>query len=115
MEKGKYVLIDRSGHGENIVVQSGWSRRAKDMVRFTLGEHSFICKRRELLTILFYIGNEEERQSMVTKKIRKVVYRPQEIRFTAQRDYRRGDEVLAMIEVPVEMSEQMSRPAELPK
>jgi len=114
MEANKYVLIDRSGHGEHVVMQSGWSKRSKDMVRFTINDKSFVCKRKELLTILFYIGDKEEQQSMVTKNIRKIVYSQKEIKFKAQKDYRQGDDVYAMVEVPVEVSEQKSQPISLP-
>ncbi len=106
MEKGRYTLVDRSGHGEHVVIQGGWSDRSKDMVRFNTKQGSFVCKRKELLAILFYIGDVEEQQSMVTKKLRKVVYSQREVAFTAQRPYKQGERVLAMVEVPVEMSEE---------
>ncbi len=113
MEKGRFVLIDRSGHGDHVIIQSGWSEKSKEMIRVTTSEGSFVCKRKELLTILFYIGDEEERQSMVTKNLRSITYSRREVTFKASKDYRQGQDIVVQIEVPVEMSEQKSQPVQL--
>lgn len=110
MEKGKYVLIDRSGHGEHVVIQSGWSEKSKEMMRFTTSNGTFVCRKKDLLTILFYIGDDEERQSLVTKNLRSVVYGPREVKFKAQQNYNKGDDVYVMVNVPVKMTEQKSQP-----
>lgn len=97
-------MPDRSGRGRHLGVEVNWSEGVKParLLRFFDQQgNEYLVDRKELLSIMFLFGDADDQMHMVSPTLHRQTVKHFEVKFKAQQHYRKGDEVTAHIEIPV--------------
>lgn len=103
-ERVRYLMPDRSGRGNHLGVEVNWNegvKPAKLMRFFDREGHEYVVDRKELLSIMFLFGDDNDQMKMITPVLQKQQLRPFQFKFKARQDYHKGDEVAVEAMVPI--------------
>ena len=97
-------LPDVSGRESGIDCEVGWNKLAekKKLIRFKVGEHEMVVERDHLMSVLFLLSNEAEREKLISPFVTKtpVTKYTRLIGITTTRNIRKGE----TINVPLEFT-----------
>ena len=100
-ETQKFGIENYANTGE-VVCEVGWNPDAvkKGMVKIHIGDRECILKRKNLTSLLFITDKQENQHkygSSIMKTIKDEYY---DIKFNAQYNYRKGEQVKARVKIP---------------
>jgi len=97
----KFGIENYANTGE-VVYEVGWNPDAikKGMVKLHIGDKECIIKRKHLISLLFITDKEENQHKYGTSILHTVKDEYYDVKFKAQYDYRKGEEVKARVKIP---------------
>lgn len=101
----KFLIPDKTGRGNHLGLEVNWNKMVgnSEKIRlFTAGGEEVVIDRKDLLSLLFVFGDEDDQQQLINVGLQEQLVHETMFEVTTTRPYMKGEKLVVRLPVEVQ-------------